>query len=406
MTPDEDPREAAPPPPRPERDLARDPVLIEGQAIPETSGEAAAAADAGAPQEPVGEAAPAKPQSRAGLLIAVAVVALALAAGGAWWAGLLPGSDNGEPAPATSNGPPPVAEAPKPGQQGAQETPAAAPEAVRKTAQQAPSAPDLPPAPPLPPAPAPAIILPAETLGALDGRVAALETALRDRPAPAPPPDLQPLRDRFAALDKRLGAIEAQLAAPKTQARATEEPDALAAKKPNPAALAAVAQAIAQALDRGAPFASALAAAQTLGAPAEALAPLRAIADEGAADAAALRRQFDARKIAVLDAADPARADASLADRLKQAATRLVRVTPAAEAVGDTPPALAAQIDAALARGAIGAALAAWTKLPAAAQAAAPSFGDALRRRGAADQAAAALSDRAMQALAQTGAAP
>jgi len=92
-------------------------------------------------------------------------------------------------------------------------------------------------------------------------------------------------------------------------------------------------------------------------------------------------------------------------DRLKASASQLVRVRPVGEVLGEDAASLMARIDASLAQGAVAQAYAAWEKLPDAAKAASKSFGDLAQKRVAAEQAARALAESAMQAL-TTKAAP
>ena len=221
---------------------------------------------------------------------------------------------------------------------------------------------------------------------------AALQTANRAAEAsarPLPPPvDLQPLDKRLAALEGR----EAPLAA---MARRTEA-----------AGLAIVAQSIAQALDQGAPFESALAAAASLGADAGKLATLQTFAKSGAPTARSLARLWTDESRAALDAALPPQGDQGWLDRLKAGASRVVRVRPVGETSGEDPAALGARIDAALARGALAEALAAWTKLPEPARAASRIFGETARQSIAAGEAAQALASSAVADLARSKGAP
>jgi hypothetical protein len=221
---------------------------------------------------------------------------------------------------------------------------------------------------------------------------AALQTANRAAEAsarPLPPPvDLQPLDKRLAALEGR----EAPLAA---MARRTEA-----------AGLAIVAQSIAHALDQGAPFESALAAAASLGADAGKLATLQTLAKSGAPTARSLARLWTDESRAALDAALPPQGDQGWLDRLKAGASRVVRVRPVGETSGEDPAALGARIDAALARGALAEALAAWTKLPEPARAASRIFGETARQSIAAGEAAQALASSAVADLARSKGAP
>ena len=137
-----------------------------------------------------------------------------------------------------------------------------------------------------------------------------------------------------------------------------------------------------------------------MGAPADLLGPLKAVAEKGAPQGAALARRFASLEKAVLAAAEPPPpADASLTDRLSAAAARLVRVRPAGEAAGNDPPALVSRIEAALARGATGEALTALNLLPEPAKAVSRTFAEEARSRASAQAAVAALSARAIEAI-------
>jgi hypothetical protein len=226
----------------------------------------------------------------------------------------------------------------------------------------------------------------AKTAG--DAAATALATANRAAEAsarPLPPPvDLQPL-------DKRLAALELR-----------EAPMATMAQRSQAAGLAVVAQSIAQALDQGAPFEAALAAAASLGAEAGKLAPLQAVAKTGAPTARSLVRLWAGASGAALDAVQPPEGDQGWLDKLKAGAARVVRVRPVGEASGEDPAALAARIEAALGRGAVGEALASWAKLPEPARAASRSFGEAAGQQVAAQAAVRALISGALADLARS----
>jgi hypothetical protein len=264
-----------------------------------------------------------------------------------------------------------------------------------------------------PPASSPTPAIDAGAMVALEGRInqrlGAIEAAVRDRPAPvaAPAVDLKPLSDRLAALDKRMTGIETQLAAPKTDVRAAEAPEATAPKKPDPAALAVVAQSISRAIERGAPFARELAAAQALGASPDSLAPLKAIAATGAPTARALGATFEGVRKATFDAADqPLPSDASITDRLSSMASKLVRAQPAKITSDDAPNMLLSSVDSDLARGDVASALAAWNALPLKAKDVSRAFGDAATARVNAEKAASALTDKAIDDIAKAGTKP
>ena len=262
------------------------------------------------------------------------------------------------------------------------------------------------PAAPRPAEPVAAAADPAE-MRALAMRIDAIETAVKAagdtattalatanraaeasaRPLP-PPVDLQPL-------DKRLAALEAR-----------EAPMATMAQRSQAAGLAVVAQSIAQALDQGAPFESAIAAAASLGAEPGKLAALQAVAKTGAPTARSLVRLWTGASAAALESVQQPDGDQGWLDRLKAGASRVVRVRPVGEASGEDPAALAARIEAALGRGAVGEALASWAKLPEPARAASRAFGEAAGQQVAAQEAARALISGALADLARSKGAP
>ncbi len=279
----------------------------------------------------------------------------------------------------------------------------------------------------------------AATSPGLEERIAALETGLKavaDRPAPeaapaapaAPAIDLKPLQDQIGAIQARIGGIDAAAAerqalqtqvaaldtalkdlaarldgaakaaeaAPRTAAQA-----ATAALDPKLAAIGqrveqaeqrleasraaplfAAVQALAQTFHRGAPFATELTAVEALGAPAEALQPLKPFAERGAPTPQRLQESFAglAGRLAG-DASQPG---------IMGYVSRFVTVRPTEESASGTPAAIVGSIEAALRRGDVAAAVANWNRLPEPARNASAEWGAQATRRAAA---AKALSD-------------
>jgi len=87
-------------------------------------------------------------------------------------------------------------------------------------------------------------------------------------------------------------------------------------------------------------------------------------------------------------------------DRLLEHMRKLVRVRPVGEASGASPEALVTQIEAALRRGQVGAAMAAYSKLPQAARDASAAWAKSANGRAAADAAARSLREAAIAGLA------
>jgi hypothetical protein len=223
--------------------------------------------------------------------------------------------------------------------------------------------------------------------GALEGRVGKLEAgvAALDRP----PVDLGPL-------DQRLDKLERALAAPKTENRVPAES---APPSREGAALAVVAQALSDRLDAGAPFPLAQAALEHLGADPAKLAVLKPFSEKGAPTAGALAADFAKISPAALAAAAP-QGSGGVMDRLMANMSKVVRVTPVGEVAGDDPTALVSQIGAALGRGQIEPALAAWMRLPELARQASQEWASAAQSRLAADKAAQGVLDDALASLA------
>ena len=238
---------------------------------------------------------------------------------------------------------------------------------------------------------------------ALQAANRAAETSARPAAAPV---DLRPIETRLQSLDQRLAAAETEARAAKSEGLAREAPVAALARRSEATSLAVVAQSIGQALDQGVPFESALTAAAGLGADAAKIAPLQAIAKTGAPTSRGIALLWTAEVRAALDAALEPEAAQGWLDRLKAGAARVVRVRPAGEAPGDDPAALIGRIDAALSRGAIGEALAAWNRLPEPAKAASRGFAEAARKRVAAEEAVKALTLGAVADIARSKGAP
>jgi hypothetical protein len=236
-------------------------------------------------------------------------------------------------------------------------------------------------------APAPTSAPPGPDIGALQGRLDKLEAGLAA--LNHPPIDLGPL-------DQRIGKIESALAAPKNETRVPPENTAL---NRDWAGLAVVAQALSNRLAAGAPFTLEQTALEHLGADPAKLAALKPLADKGAPTAGALASDFAAVSPAVLAAATP-KASGGVMDRLVANMGKVVRVTPVGEVPGDDPAALVSQIGAALERGQVAQALAAWGRLPEPAQQASEQWAHEAQARQAADIAAQSILDDALTRLA------
>ena len=148
----------------------------------------------------------------------------------------------------------------------------------------------------------------------------------------------------------------------------------------------------------GAGFASELAALQRLGVDAAALAPLEAVVN-GAPTNGALAASFNTVAPHVL-AATAQPDTGSVTDRFLAHLHNLVKVRELSETAGDDPQALVSQIEAATRRGDIGAAVAAFDKLPEAARKAAGDWPTLARARAAAEASLQSIREAAVGQLA------
>ena len=223
------------------------------------------------------------------------------------------------------------------------------------------------------------------------------------------------LEGRLDWLSDRLDELREKLETSKNESRVAREAEAApppqivaplaapeeAPKGPNAATIVVVAHSLQRALDRGAPFASEYAVLSSHGADPEALAALAPSAEKGAPDARALRASFHPL-IRKLEASAELKPDAPLADRLLQGASKLVKVRTATEKEKATIGDIAAKLEAALDRGEIEAALAAFAEFPDDARAVAREWEEAARRRVEAEKAAASILSGALDALAKS----
>lgn len=262
---------------------------------------------------------------------------------------------------------------------------------------------------PQPASPEPAIAALTQRVDQLDRALVDLQDAAKALTAPTqqgetPSIDLSPVLAQLRALDQRMSAIERDV---KTLNEKPREPvPAAEIKNDTATSLVVVAQSIVQHVEQAQPLTTLLDLAQKLGASPQRLAALREATSNGLASTSSLTQSWQKSSRAVLDALqDKPTADGTIMDRLKASASQLVRVRPVGEVLGEDAASLMARIDASLAQGAVAQAYAAWEKLPDAAKAASKSFGDLAQKRVAAEQAARALAESAMQAL-TTKAAP
>jgi hypothetical protein len=243
-----------------------------------------------------------------------------------------------------------------------------------------------------------------QQLQAQDGRLGALGQQLEGQDG------------RLAEIGQRLGAQDARLAEMGQQLRGQDERLAalggglqgqearlsdlsrqFADRDPGPPLRVVAADRVAGALREGAPYAPALDALRRLGADPAPLQALEPFATGGAPTAAALAGEFQPLAERMIREGRPA--PVSLTDRLWRMAGEVVTVRPVGEGTGTDVESSVARIEAALRRGAIAEAAAAFDALPEAARAPVEAFGRKLRERAAAETAAGQVSAAALSAL-------
>lgn len=185
----------------------------------------------------------------------------------------------------------------------------------------------------------------------------------------------------------------------------TIETLAKAASAPSPQALAAarivLAERVQSALASGQPFAGDVAALAKGGGAPEQLAALNAVATAGAPTKDALLAQFRGHR--AMYARELMPASAGWQDRLLGLASRVVSIRPVGDTGANDPATLPARLENALLKSDVTAAAALWAQLPEPARRASADFGEALRKRGAADAAIAKIAQDAVAALGSAG---
>jgi len=223
-------------------------------------------------------------------------------------------------------------------------------------------------------------------IAALAARLAKLESAALQAAAASPD---------TTALAARVDKMEAALAAPKAETRAAPE---AVAPGGNPAAVAIVAGALRDKLAAGIPFAAELTALQSLGVEPDKLTALQGLAAGGPTDRA-LSSSFDAVAPKVL-AASSAPEGGGVIDRFLAHLRGLVQVRVLNETQGDDPAALVSQVEAAIRRGDVSGALAAFGRLPEPARQAAGGWAAQAGAKEAADEALQSIRETAIGKLA------
>ncbi len=185
----------------------------------------------------------------------------------------------------------------------------------------------------------------------------------------------------------------------------TVETLAKAAAGPSPQGLAAarivLAGRVQAALASGRPFAADVAALAKGGGSPEQIAALNAVAATGAPTKDALLAQLRTHRAMYARELTPA--SAGWQDRLVALASRVISIRPVGDTGANDPATLPARLENAIARGDNGTAAAAWAQLPEPARRASADFGEALRKRAAADAAIATIAQDAVAALGAAG---
>ncbi len=279
---------------------------------------------------------------------------------------------------------------------------------------QAPAEPP-PVAAPEPPqvAPPPEALAPIVTTGPKEKTIVTAPAASLS--AAKPPTDADGFSDRdlIAALEGRIDAMSDEikslrdkLDAPKNETRAapeTQAPPAREAAAPadNGPAIVVAAFALQRALDAGKPFGDEIAALSRLGAEPAPAAILVEISEKGAPTGAQLRDAFApiAKRLEARDAGEAGHDAGDLTGHLLQGASKLVKVRPTGQAQAESLEGKIEHLEAALARNDFAGAGSIFDSLPESARTEARAFGESLRQRNEASQAADELLRGAIAAL-------
>jgi hypothetical protein len=214
----------------------------------------------------------------------------------------------------------------------------------------------------------------ADRVGALDRALAALDQKAEAARAAAADglkavePQLQQLTSRVAQTAQR---VEISVAAP----------------------LYSAAEALRQAMQRGAPFGAEVAALEALGVKPEQIASLKALAERGVPSAQQIAGAFQPLAMEAARAGQPA------ATGLMALLGGIVKSRSTGPGSADSPDGLVAAMEAALRRGDVTAALAAWARLPDASRKATEAWAATAQQREAAWKTANDLRESALAAL-------
>jgi hypothetical protein len=202
-------------------------------------------------------------------------------------------------------------------------------------------------------------------------------------PAPAVP-DLGPLEARIGTLEQKLAPLESALAAPKADLSPQQDREKTEAGQGSPAqAIAIVAESLLLKLDSGEQFSGELAALENLGVPQASLAPLRAASESTVSSEPQLTARFATLVPGIIasESAKQASADEGFLDRLTRNAKGLLRIRRVGDSAAAGVQGFVARIENALADHDLEAAYKAWKELPSAATTQLESWGEAVKAR-------------------------
>ncbi|MGH6852238.1 MAG: COG4223 family protein [Methylocella sp.] len=251
-----------------------------------------------------------------------------------------------------------------------------------------------------------------QKLGALESAQADAQKAFESRPAgqesasgPAPAvADLGPLEARIGTLERKLAPLVSALAALKADLRPQQDrANAAAGESSRAQAIAIVAESLLRKLDSGGQFSGELAALENLGVPQASLAPLRAASESTISSEGQLTARFATLVPAIVasESAKLASADESFLGRVTRNATGLLRIRRVGDAGAAGVEGYVGRIEDALADHDLEAALKAWNELPAAATANSEGWGEAVKARIGALNAASSIEADAVAILAK-----
>jgi len=199
---------------------------------------------------------------------------------------------------------------------------------------------------------------------------ASVQSAGREASSAVAPAQLDNLRQQVAGLEQSVKSLRADL---DRSIKTLDGRISKAGAADRAARLALTASALQTKVASGAPYASELAQAKSLGAEQQALAPLDRFATSGIPSTSALAEQLLDLIPAMRKSAGAAESGTFL-DRLQANASKLVRIRPVEAPAGDRPADVLVRIEAEAARGNIAAALADLARLPPAVRAPAQAW--------------------------------